>query len=34
MIDDLIADIHRYGDPLQPDEIQLVADLKNVAEGI
>ncbi|WP_234732400.1 hypothetical protein [Acidocella facilis] len=33
-IDDLVADIHLFGDPLTPDETQLVADLEEVAKGI
>jgi hypothetical protein len=33
-LDDLIADMHRYGDPLEPSEAGLVAELSEVAEGI
>jgi len=34
LLDDLIADMHRYGDPLEPSEVELVAELSEVAEGI
>ena len=33
-IDDLVADIHLFGDPLTPEERQLVTDLEEVAKGI
>lgn len=33
-IDDLVADIHLFGDPLTPDEIKFVADLEDTAKGI
>lgn len=33
-IEDLIADIHQFGDPLTEDEIKLVADLGEAASGL
>lgn len=33
-IDDLVTDIHLFGDPLTPEETQLVTDLEEVAKGI
>ena len=33
-IDDLVADIHLFGDPLTPEEMQLVIDLEEAAKGI
>lgn len=34
MLEDLIADMHRYGDPLLPPEQELIDELSEVAEGL